>query len=339
MELKKKILVYMVLTCMFFSLLYLLLFHFIFPTPPESRDFTYKITGEAALLFFLLLTAGFLLTGYIVYMKTAGPLIHRAGASPRQINEENIGSEEAERMLVLNEKLLFSEKVAANISHKLNNVLFTISNSFQLIKRYLPGDNKRVTDAALLLEREIKKFKNLSLDMDAFVLRDIEEPEQSDIAAIMNGAINIVKGQKQTQNTEIIFKQQDLSFPVLCNPGSLRQAFMNLILNAVEAMPGKGQITIEISRVNRDYRVDFIDNGPGIPDAFKAGIFLPLQPGKPGSGTGLGLRISHNIFTNHGGTITLNDNYQRGTHFIINIPKELKGGRSNDKDQVNTISR
>lgn len=253
--------------------------------------------------------------------------------------EENISSEEAEYVLILNEKLLFAEKVAANVSHKLNNALFTISNSFQLIKRYLPVDNKRVNDAALLLEKEIKKVKNLSLDMGTFVLRDIEEPVQADIGAILNSAVNIVKGQKKTLITEIIFKQPDSSFPVFCSPGTLRQAFINLILNAVEAMQGKGRITIEVSRENREYRVDISDNGPGIPEDIRPGMFHPFFSGMPGWGTGLELHISYNIITNYGGTITLDDGHQQGTHFIIKIPEELKGGLSNDKNQVNPISR
>ena len=242
-------------------------------------------------------------------------------------------------MLVLREKLVFSEEAAARISHKFNNVLFTVSNSFQLAKRYLPTDNTRVNDAVQVFDREIKRAKDLSLNMYTFLIEDIEKATQSDIATIMNAAINMVKQDKETGHIEFDFKKQDSSFPLVCKPGSLRQAFMNIIINAVEAMAGNGKIIIDISEKRRDYRIDFTDNGPGVPDDIKEEIFLPFSSTKSGKNAGLGLHISHTIITNHGGTITLDDNVQPGAHFSIKIPKHEQGGRSNDKEQVNTISR
>jgi signal transduction histidine kinase len=299
-----------------------------------------EITWGTVLISLLLLLSGFSLFAFLLYMLIIRPVIRSSGSSLQESTEENINdSEELKNMLVLREKLVFSEEAAARISHKFNNVLFTVSNSFQLAKRYLPTDNTRVNDAVQVFDREIKRAKDLSLNMYTFLIKDIEESTQSDIATIMNAAINTVKQEKETKNIEFDFKQQDSSFPLLCKPGSLGQVFMNIIINAVEAMAGNGKIIIDISENGRDYRTDFIDSGPGVPHDIKEEIFLPFSSTKSGKNAGLGLHISHTIITNHGGTISLDDKAQPGAHFSIKIPKQEKGGRSNDKEQVNTISR
>ena len=252
--------------------------------------------------------------------------------------EENIERYEVERMLAFNEKLVLLNRVASHIAHDINNPLFAISNSFQLSKKYLPTDNKRVNEAVQILEREIKRVKTLSRDMYRFVIRYVEEPTLSDLAAIMNTAIKIIEWSKKLKDTEIVFKKQG-SFPLKCSPVSLQQAFMNLIINAVEALDGKGKVSIDILEEDREYRIDFVDNGPGIPDDIKPQIFLPVKSEKSSRGVGLGLHISYNIVSNHGGTITLDGDCRQGAHFIIRIPKTNKGGQSNDKNSADTINR
>lgn len=335
MKIKKKILLYMVLACIFFSFFYFILFSVI----PEVRGHSYELSGGSAVMFFILLLSGFSLFAFLLYMVIIRPVIRGSGSSLQKCAEESGNKEEFINMLVLREKLVFSEGAAARISHKFNNVLFTISNSFQLTKRYLPTDNTRVNDAVRVFDREIKRAKDLSLNMHTFLIRDIEESARSDIASIMNKTINMMKQDNRTKNTEIDFKQQDATFPLICKPGSLQQSFMNIIINAVEAMAGSGRVIIDISQDDRYYRIDFIDNGPGVPDDLKEEIFLPFSSTKSGKNVGLGLHISHNIITNHGGTINLDDKVRLGAHFSIEIPKHEKGGRSNDKEQVNTISR
>jgi signal transduction histidine kinase len=339
MKSKIKALLYIVFTCIFVLLLYFAIFHFFLTGPAASTGHAYLMTGKAAILFFLLLTAGSLLYVFLSYLIFLRPFICKSGPTSQELKDESINRKEIRNNLALMSKLEFSEKVASRISHKLNNALFTISNSFQLTKRYLPTDNKRVTDSAQVLQKEIKRVKDLSLNMYAYVIRDIEEFTHSDIPSIINAAINFLKWDKKLKNTVITFKQHNSSFPIFCNPGLLQQVFLNLIVNTVEATDGKGKITIDIAEDNQEYKIVFIDNGPGVPDAVKPEIFLPYKSTGAGKGAGLGLYISYTIITNHNGTITLDDAKQKGAHFIIKIPKEKNGGRSNDREQVNTISR
>lgn len=344
MKLKKRIILYIALACIFFSILYFTLFHFLLASPieaqktkamekTEDRGHAFEIIERAAGRFLVLLIFALFLSGIIFYI-----IINRMVIGRVMLKDNKIKREQVERSLALNEKLVFSEKVSASIAHEINNPLFAISNSFQLAKRYLPTDNKRVNDAVQLFEKEIKRVKKLSRNMHAFVIRDIEEATPSDITAIVKDAVNTLEWSEKLADTGIDFRKNDASFPLTCNPGSLQQVFMNIIINAVEAMDGKGKVIIDISEENRHYRIDIIDNGPGVPDSVKADIFQPFRSTKSGKGIGLGLHISHNIITNHGGTISLDENDQQGAHFIIKIPNENKGGLSNDKEPVNTIS-
>jgi C4-dicarboxylate-specific signal transduction histidine kinase len=253
--------------------------------------------------------------------------------------EKNNNREAVECMSAFNDKLVFSGKIAAAISHDINNPLFAISNSFQLARKYFPTDNPRVNQAAQIIEKSIKRLKDFSLSMPTFIISNIEEAEQTDLTDLINNAIDLCIRSDKFKNIQIDFKQHDSSFPLFGRPCSLQQVFINMIENAVTAMAGKGKITIDITTGEHDYRIDFSDTGPGIPEAVKPELFLPFKANRCGKGCGSSLYLSHNIIALHGGAITLDDSSREGAHFIIKIPKITTGGISDDKKQSDTTSR
>jgi two-component system NtrC family sensor kinase len=240
-------------------------------------------------------------------------------------------------MLALNEKLIFLGKVTANIAHEVNNPLFAIANSLQMIKKHLPTDNEKINKVVRMAEKEIRRARNMMQDMHQLAIRDIEGPALSDIAAVINAAVNVLKWSKQLKNTRVIFKKGTACppprtanlmpfFPLYCKPGSLQQAFMNIMVNAVEAMAGEGELVIDVEEYEDEagekYRIDFIDTGPGFSPGIKKQLFVPFKTTKAGKGTGLGLYVSHHIILNHGGAITLDDTYKQGAHLVVEIPKK-----------------
>ncbi|MCK4762300.1 MAG: HAMP domain-containing histidine kinase [Candidatus Aminicenantes bacterium] len=247
------------------------------------------------------------------------------------MEEDNVKIEEVEPMLALDEKLVFLRNISSEISHEINNPLFAISNSYQLIKKYLPTDNERVTQAAGVLDRELKRFRNLTRNLFSFTLNAVEEPAQADLIALVGAAVEVLDSSNSLGKTEVDFKGRGLSFPLYCRPGSLQQVFINLLKNSAAAMAGKskGKVVIEAAEEEQDYRIDVIDNGPGIPGSIKAQVFLPVWEHGSGKIVGVGLYISFNIITNHGGTITLDGSSKQGAHFIIKIPKADQGGPKN----------
>ncbi len=358
MKLTKKILILILPVCLIISLIYLLVFRFLLAASIREQNL------PPAGLSYLVLLAGLLFFGSLVYFIIDRLVIRRVKDLTKRTNnmipvndlcrempesntdeisrltryidrmlkrlqEENVKREEIERMLVMNEKLVFLGRVAADISHEINTPLFAIAFSFQLLKKYLPGGNTRVNEAAQILEKEINRVRTITRNMHKFTSKDIEEAEPSDITAIIDAAVKVIKWSKKVGDTTIIYHQQDRSFPLYCNPGSLQQVFMNLIVNAVEAMKGKGELSIDVSETDQEYRIDFIDNGPGVSEEIKDEIFQPFETGRSRKGVGLGLNICHNIITNHGGTIALDDSFKKGAHFIVKVPR--RGGVKNDR--------
>lgn len=347
---------------------------YVFTIRVEVQKQIFEILDKATQLFFMLLIAGFLLFGIISYFVIHRLVVRRVKnistetdkivsfddlslripltfcdeitLLSRNINKmlkrlqtENMRREESEHMLALNEKLISLGKVTANITHEVSNPLFAIANSLKLIKKHLPADtcDERLKEAIEMAAKEIQRVRTITQNLHQFTIRNLEEPALSDITTIMKAAIKVTQWSKQLKDTVIEFKAQNFPFPLYCNPETLQQVFMNMILNAVEAMEGKGKLIIDVTEGDEEYRVDFIDNGPGFRDDMKAAIFIPFQTTKFGKGSGLGLYISNNIIINHGGTITLNDSYKKGAHLIIRIPK--KGGPFNEPKTSTTADR
>ncbi|MCK5221093.1 MAG: HAMP domain-containing histidine kinase, partial [Candidatus Aminicenantes bacterium] len=109
---------------------------------------------------------------------------------------------------------------------------------------------------------------------------------------------------------------------LFCNPGAIQQVFINLIINSIDALMGKGDITINISENEHGYTIDFIDNGPGFTKSIINNAFDSFKSTKNGKGAGLGLYISYNIIRDHGGTIRIDSEYNSGSHIIITIPNK-----------------
>jgi len=252
-----------------------------------------------------------------------------------RLQSEKISKEEVEHMAMLNEKLIFLGRVAASVGHEINNPLFAIGNSIKVIKHHLPPnpEDTRLNEVVQVVEREITRVKTIVQNIHKFAIPSIEETKLSDITTIVDAAIKVINWSKQSKHSTIDYLKKNHSFPVYCNPEPLQQVFMNIILNSIEAMNGKGRLVIDVFEESNSYRIDFIDDGPGFSDAIKTRIFEPFKSTKPGKGLGLGLNISYNIIRNYGGSIKLNENYHNGAHLIVNIPK---GEKRNDR-KTNTF--
>lgn len=342
----------------------------IFTIKIAARKQVFEILDEAARLFFLLMIAGFILLGVIFYLIMNRLVVRRVkristtteniisfddlslriSASYRdeitllgqninrmleRLQIEKIKKEEVERMAMMNENLIFLGRVTANITHEINNPLFAIENSLQLIKKYLPTDNRTLNEVVQVVEKEIKRVKLITQNMHKFAIPSMETFTPSDITTIMEGAINVLKWSNQIKDSTIEYMKAGHSFPLYCHQEAIQQVFMNIILNAIEAMEGTGKLVIDVFKNNGEYQVDFIDNGPGFSDVIKAEMFKPFRSTKPGKGSGLGLNISYHIITNHGGNISLDETYKGGAHLIVNIPAKYRNTKGKGGPSIN----
>jgi len=120
----------------------------------------------------------------------------------------------------------------------------------------------------------------------------------------------------------------DKMHDIECYPGQLNQVFMNILNNAIQALPEdkkNGEITIYTEEMDNQIQVRIKDNGVGIPEHIKARIWEPFFTTKPvGVGTGLGMSITYGIIEKHGGKIELTSEEGNGTEFAISLPKKIE---------------
>jgi signal transduction histidine kinase len=162
----------------------------------------------------------------------------------------------------------------------------------------------------------VRGLRNFSrLDNDEKMLAHIHHGLDSTLLILQN---------KTSGRIEII-KQYDLSLPLIeCNPGQLNQVFMNLLVNAVEAIEGQGTILVSTKNLDTVIEIEIKDSGAGMSEEVRSKIFEPFFTTKAiGKGTGLGLSISYGIIEKHDGTIAVESEPGKGTAFKIILPKRL----------------
>jgi signal transduction histidine kinase len=239
----------------------------------------------------------------------------------QRLENENVRQREMENRLVMNEKLVATGRLAANIAHEINNPLFAIANSIAVIKRQLKNAGGDVGEVLHLAEKEIARVRKITRKLLDHGKVNLETFTWSDIHTILHTACDVLKLSRQTGRTAIVCAVREQELPVLCNPDSLQQVFMNLIVNASEAMAGGGEIAIAVERLGDAYAIHFRDQGPGFPDAVRKKIFEPFNSSKDAKGAGLGLYISYHIIQRHGGTMTLDDAGAGGAHLVVTLPR------------------
>ncbi len=235
------------------------------------------------------------------------------------------------------DKLAAIGLLTAGIVHEINNPLGVIVMAMDLLKSRarslkvlcegLPAGNR---EKALEIIGEAEKMAGQSADCAdrmAVIVKDIRMFSRTDkgltnpenINAVIDSVLNIVWNAVKNK-IELKKEFGDLP-PVRCNAQQLSQVFMNLIVNASQAMNGKGSITIR-TRADKDIVcAEITDTGPGIPDDVKARLFEAFFTTKgPEKGTGLGLSISRDIVRKHGGNIEVNSEVGKGTTFTVTLP-------------------
>jgi len=246
-----------------------------------------------------------------------------------KLDNETKKRKKAERNLITNEKLVAIGRLSSNIAHEINSPLLIIRNSLEVIKNNLIS-NKSTYDESLqqafdITEKSIERIREIIQNLIAFHKGKDLKFEDFFINEIVDETINMLKWSKKLSNIKFIINNKN-KIKINGNKGLIKQLFTNLIINSAEAMNLKGKIKIEISYsdYNKFCNINFCDNGPGINDEIKKRIFEPFTSTKDVKGVGLGLFISYRIVTEHNGFIYFDENYNRGTRFIIKLP--ISGG-------------
>lgn len=212
-------------------------------------------------------------------------------------------------------------ELSARIAHDLRNPLSVINNTLEIIQIQNPTFAKNNQEKFTRIERAVKRMTHQIEEVMDYVVPHPLDLQNVSLLDIVKSAVSNVK----TTGTEIHLPQNDVS--VLCDSEKLEIVFTNLLLNATQAMNNCGSIYIRIKEdmVNNAQNKGFTtieieDTGPGIPKSLLPKIFDPLFTTRQ-IGTGLGLVSCKNIVEQHGGSIDIKTDVNKGTTFIVNMPK------------------
>ncbi|MEK7735667.1 MAG: ATP-binding protein, partial [Nitrospirota bacterium] len=221
--------------------------------------------------------------------------------------------EESYKQMLRTEKLTALGRLSAGLAHEIRNPLTSIKVLFQTFKdnpALTKEDMRVVLSAVEQMDDLLTKFLRFAKS-DEFNLSDVY------INSLIKQDLNLIQFQVKNQPVKINMELTKLP-PVKADKAMIQQALLNLILNATEAMPDGGLLTIR-SRLDNGYvTVDINDTGAGIPAEIRDKIFDPFFTTKS-DGTGLGLSIVYNIMAIHNGEVAFNSNGE-GTTFTLKLP-------------------
>ncbi len=256
----------------------------------------------------------------------------------QELQERIEAQRQAESRLIQSERIATAGRLTASIAHEINNPLQALHNCLYLADRSELSDAERQKYLSMgrnELDRLISTVQRM-LDFYRPIGRD---RQQVDVNKIVSNAADLVRLQLLSKGIEIQLNLADDLPRVLVVHSQLQQVLLNLILNAMEAMPDGGKITIQTSQFDtvatgsrksraktKPAGVEILvrDTGPGVPAGDRERIFEPFISTKE-NGIGLGLSVSYGIIQAHGGTLSLLPGEEQGACFRIALPEEKKG--------------
>jgi len=231
-----------------------------------------------------------------------------------------------EQLRNLNEQLIRTEKLAAmgtlaaGVAHEVNNPLASISSLIQMMQTNQNIDD-RTKENLKLISTQIHRISQVTKDMMDFARVRPAAKSEIGINQTIETALRLASFDKSFQKLEIIKEFQNNLPKIHADSDQLQQVFLNLLLNAKDAMPNGGELSLTTSLDNEFINIEIADSGTGIKETDIKKIFDPFFTTKPaGKGTGLGLAVCYGIVTAHNGKIEPFPNEKGGISFLISLP-------------------
>ncbi|WP_169907762.1 PAS domain S-box protein [Priestia abyssalis] len=226
----------------------------------------------------------------------------------------------AEEYLVKSEKLEMAGQLAAGVAHEIRNPLTAIQGFIQLLEE---GMSK--PEYFSLIESEFERIEDIIGEFLALAKPQAVNFKKNDVRLLLEQTIQLMSTQAIMQGMEIVsFIDPDLP-AIQCDKHQLKQVFINIIKNAMEATPSKGKLLITCEQTESHLHIMFKDQGVGIPKERLKRLFEPFYSTKE-KGTGLGLMISYKIIEEHKGSIWFESEEGKGTTVHLLLP--LSSGRN-----------
>ena len=229
-----------------------------------------------------------------------------------------------EEQIVQTEKLTSLGLLAAGVAHEVNTPLAVISNYIQMLAKQLPSGDPRQQ----LIEKIVKqtfRASEIVNNLLNFSRTGAAEFTEVNLNAVIEEMLSLVAHPFRTAQVQVTRNLQGELPAVLGSSNQLQQVFLNLFMNARDAMPSGGMLEVRSKAFNGSVEVEITDTGAGIPRENLNRIFDPFFTTKSsGRGTGLGLSVSYGIIKEHAGKVEVRSTPGKGTSFRLEFPVARK---------------
>ncbi|MGY0691658.1 ATP-binding protein [Virgibacillus sp. FSP13] len=222
---------------------------------------------------------------------------------------------EMEEMMIRSEKMSIAGQLAAGVAHEIRNPLTSLKGFIQLLQA---GVNRKEEYYNIMID-EIEKMETITSEL-LFISKPMTDNKKNEsVADMIRDVVELLKPQAKLKNSVIEWEQaKDVS--IYCDRSQMKQVFINLIKNAIEAMDGGGIININVYTTDTNVMIDIIDQGSGVPEEIVHKLGEPFFTTKQ-NGTGLGLMITHQILDHHKAKLEITRNKVKGSTFRIVIQR------------------
>lgn len=230
---------------------------------------------------------------------------------------------QARMQVVHSEKLARLGRMAAGIAHELNNPLTGITVYAELLKDSLPVDHPAQGDLNFIIE-DTDRCRDIVRGLLEYSRQGELRVEEADLTEVVQEAFNLIRDNSVFMHVEVVRNYSSDPLLIQCDTKLLRQVFINLLMNAVDSMDGRGTLTVSTYMNEEDFRcVEVSDTGSGIDQEHVRRVFDPFFTTKAvGKGTGLGLSVAFGVTTRHGGEISVKNTGPQGTTFLVRLPAQ-----------------
>ncbi|UVI30412.1 sensor histidine kinase [Paenibacillus spongiae] len=249
---------------------------------------------------------------------TTSPIRDKHGAirAIASITRDMTSRNKMEELLRRSEKLTTVGQLAAGVAHEIRNPLTTLRGFLQLQLETGKLNSRHIS----IMLSELDRINLIVGEFLILAKPQVTRFEEKDVRLVLDDVISLLDSQAHLCDIEFVTTYTEESCRISCEDNQLKQVFINILKNAIEAMPEGGHITIDIERKgNQSVAIAITDQGIGIPEDIIPKLGDPFFTGKE-SGTGLGIMVSQRIIQSHQGTMDINSRVNEGTVVTITLP-------------------
>ena len=267
------------------------------------------------------------------------PLLDRNGSVTQVVEyvKDVTAERELQQQIIQSERLAVVGRMAANVAHEVKNPLGTIVLNADLLEeeldRFSGQDTAESRDLLKGIKMELDRLIGVVEEYLQFARLPQVKLVKGNVNEVISDLLAFLREEISERHLAVVEKLDPAVPPVQLDPKQFRQALLNIIKNAFEAMPGEGRLTVSSSARDEKVEIKISDTGKGISQEHLDLVFTPFFSTKIG-GTGLGLSITAHIIQEHKGTISVESQGGMGTAFLIRLPPLSRKGLSLNEVRV-----